>query len=129
MGFKKFVEVGRVALINYGDDYGKICVIVDIAGPTEVLIDGPKLGVARQLINLRKLSLTALTIKISKGARTGTLQDAILKEKLIEKWASTTQALKLRKKAIREKLNDFERFQVMVLHRRRSFMTKKALKK
>ena len=129
MGFKKFVEVGRVALINYGDDYGKICVIVDIAGPTEVLIDGPKLGVARQLINLRKLSLTALTIKINKGARTGTLQDAILKEKLIEKWANTTQALKLKKKAIREKLNDFERFQVMVLHRRRSFMTKKALKK
>jgi len=104
MGFKKFVEVGRVALINYGDDYGKICVIVGIAGPTEVLIDGPKLGVSRHLINLRKLSLTPLIIHIYKGARTGSLQDAILKEKRIEQWASTEKAQKLKKKAFRENL-------------------------
>ena len=33
--FKRFVEVGRVALINYGSDEGKLVVIVDI-------IDGNK---------------------------------------------------------------------------------------
>ena len=115
-----------MAMVNYGEDYGKICVIVDIAGPTEVLVDGPKLGVTRQLINLRKLSLTSLVIKIQKGARTGSVQDAIVKEKLIENWAKTTNAQKLKKQVIRSKLNDFERFQVMVLSRRRSFMTKKA---
>ena len=107
MGFKKFVEVGRVALVNFGDDYGKICVIVDIIGPTSVLIDGPKLGVARQVINLRRLSLTPIVIKITKGARTGYLQDAIEKQKLIEQWNASPVGQKLKKKEIRAKLSDF----------------------
>jgi ribosomal protein L14E/L6E/L27E len=27
---KRFVEIGRVGLINYGEDYGKLIVIVDV---------------------------------------------------------------------------------------------------
>ena len=129
MGFKKFVEVGRVAEVNYGDDYGKICVIVDIIGPTSVLIDGPLLGVARQVINLRRLVLTSIVIKINKGARTGTLKEAIEKQKLIEQWNSTAEGQKMKKKEIRSKLTDFERFQAMVLQRKRSSMAKKILGK
>ncbi|PHT80418.1 hypothetical protein T459_18470 [Capsicum annuum] len=30
MPFKRFVEIGRVALVNYGKDYGKLVVIVDV---------------------------------------------------------------------------------------------------
>jgi ribosomal protein L14E/L6E/L27E len=30
MGYSRFVEVGRVAMINYGEDYGKLCVIMDV---------------------------------------------------------------------------------------------------
>ena len=30
MGYSRFVEIGRVAMINYGDDYGKLCVIMDV---------------------------------------------------------------------------------------------------
>lgn len=30
MGYSRFVEVGRVAMINYGADYGKLCVIMDV---------------------------------------------------------------------------------------------------
>ena len=30
MGYSRFVEVGRVAMINYGPDYGKLCVIMDV---------------------------------------------------------------------------------------------------
>nr|XP_009777390.1 PREDICTED: uncharacterized protein LOC104226969 [Nicotiana sylvestris]XP_016478325.1 PREDICTED: uncharacterized protein LOC107799696 [Nicotiana tabacum] len=30
MSFKRFVEIGRVALVNYGEDYGKLVVIVDV---------------------------------------------------------------------------------------------------
>ncbi|RZC82232.1 hypothetical protein C5167_045011 [Papaver somniferum] len=30
MPFKRYVEIGRVALVNYGEDYGKLVVIVDV---------------------------------------------------------------------------------------------------
>lgn len=30
MPFKRHVEIGRVALVNYGEDYGKLLVISDI---------------------------------------------------------------------------------------------------
>eukprot|EP01047_Picozoa_sp_COSAG01_P055675 COSAG01_NODE_6225_length_3781_cov_1.734655_1_plen_36_part_10 len=30
MGYKRFVEIGRVAMLNYGSDYGKLCVIMDV---------------------------------------------------------------------------------------------------
>lgn len=37
MGFTRFVEIGRVCLINYGEDAGKLCTIVDI-------LDGQRVG-------------------------------------------------------------------------------------
>ena len=73
MGFKRFIEVGRVVFINYGEDYGKIAVIVDVLGANEVLIDGPTLGITRQLINVRKIALTEHVLKVPKGIRTGHL--------------------------------------------------------
>ena len=36
--FKRFVEVGRVALINSGPDEGKLCVIVDVVDQNRVSI-------------------------------------------------------------------------------------------
>ncbi|ESR41795.1 Ribosomal L14e domain-containing protein [Citrus sinensis] len=30
MPLKRYVEIGRVALVNYGKDYGKLVVIVDV---------------------------------------------------------------------------------------------------
>ena len=125
MGFKKLVEVGRVVQVVFGEDTGKICIIVDIIGPTSVLIDGPSLGITRQPINLCRLSLTNIVIKIPKGARTGTLKDAISKQNLLEQWNNTSSAKKVAKKQIRAKLTDFERFKAMVMQRQRSFMVKK----
>ena len=54
MGFKKFVEIGRVAIVNYGPLAGKVAVIVDILNTTRVLIHGPKEGVRRQEISLKR---------------------------------------------------------------------------
>jgi large subunit ribosomal protein L14e len=36
--FTRFVEVGRVVLINYGPDYGKLATIVDIVDGKRVRI-------------------------------------------------------------------------------------------
>ena len=68
------MEAGRVAYINYGEDNGKICVIVEIINGTKVLIDGPSLGVSRQSISLRRLILTDFHLPISKGIKTHQLE-------------------------------------------------------
>jgi len=39
MGLTDFVEPGRVCYVNYGDDYGKLVVIVDMVDDGRVLID------------------------------------------------------------------------------------------
>ena len=50
MPFKKFVEVGRVAMLGgEGKDQGKIAVIVNVIDQNRVLIDGPTSGVLRQV--------------------------------------------------------------------------------
>ena len=72
MGFTRFVEVGRVALINYGPDAGKLCTIVDIVDQKKVLIDGPQqeTGVHRQTMLLKRLSLTDIVVTgLGKGMR------------------------------------------------------------
>lgn len=35
-GFTRFVEIGRVALINYGPDEGKLCTIIDVVDGNKV---------------------------------------------------------------------------------------------
>ncbi len=36
MPFKRYVEIGRVALINFGEDYGKLVVISDVVDQNKV---------------------------------------------------------------------------------------------
>ena len=42
MVFTRFVEVGRVCLINYGPDAGKLCTIIDF-------VDSKKVGLITSL--------------------------------------------------------------------------------
>lgn len=35
-GFTRFVEIGRVVLVNYGEDEGKLAVILDVADNNKV---------------------------------------------------------------------------------------------
>lgn len=35
--YKRFVEIGRVALINEGPDQGKLCVIIDVVDQRRVI--------------------------------------------------------------------------------------------
>ena len=34
--FERYVEIGRVALVNYGKDYGKLVTIVDVVDQNRV---------------------------------------------------------------------------------------------
>ena len=49
MPFTRYVEIGRVALINYGEDYGKLVVISDVIDQNRVRIILHTTGVIERL--------------------------------------------------------------------------------
>ncbi len=132
MGFSRFVEVGRVVLINYGPDAGKLATIVDIADAKRVLIDGPQkaTGVHRQLILVNRLSLTDIVVTgLGKNCKQKFLEAGWKSQDIQGKWAATAWAKKIANKAKRANLSDFGRFKVMVAKKQRSAAVNEALAK
>lgn len=70
MGFTRFVEIGRVGLISYGPNTGKLCTIVNVIDHNRVLVDGPEAvtGVCRHELNLKRLMLTDLKVSAKLNA-------------------------------------------------------------
>ena len=128
MVFRRFVEVGRVIVINYGPLSGKLAVIVDILNTTRVLIHGPKEGVRRQEISLKRLSLTDFKLDIKRGIHKDDLVKAIDNYKLDEKFKESYYAKKIERRKKRRSLTDFDRFKVMRLRQKRSVLRHKAAK-
>jgi large subunit ribosomal protein L14e len=111
--------VGRVVKINYGFDEGKLATIVEILNDRRVLIDGPTTAVARQVIPIRRLTLTKLTVKgMLRGARSIFLKKQIEKTKALDAYKATRGAKVAAQKAVRANLTDFDRFKVMILKKR-----------
>jgi len=127
MAFTRFVEVGRVVLINYGSLSGKLAVIVEIISTNRVLVDGPTTGVKRQELSLRRASLTDVVISIPRGAKTAVVKKAAEEAKLVEKFNNTPLGKRQAKTVKRASLSDFDRFKVMILKRRKRNATIKAL--
>ena len=131
MVYRNFVQVGRVAQVNFGADYGKYCTIVDIRDQGYVFVDGP--GFTRQMYPLSRLTLTKYTIPIMRGARPGTVAKAFTSSDVVAKLAKTPQGVKQARFSTRQNLTDFERFSVMCNRKRRADavrkITKKAIKK
>ena len=125
--FKSFVEAGRVCWVSYGEDYGKICVIVDIRDQNCVLVDGDKFP--RVLYPLKRLTLTNIHVPLLRGARTKTVLKAFKDHNIGTKWESNNVCKKMQRKATRDNLNDFERFQVMLARKGRSNAIRKCMKK
>ena len=95
MVFKRFVEVGRVIVVNYGPLTGKLAVIVDILTTTKVIIQGLKGGVRRQELSLRRVTLTDYKLDIKRGAKREEVFKAIEDFKLEEKLKKSSFAKKL----------------------------------
>ncbi|KAJ3105268.1 hypothetical protein HDU97_008291 [Phlyctochytrium planicorne] len=114
-----FVEVGRVILVNYGPYAGKLAVIVDIVDHSRVLIDGPTTGVPRQVLALKRLSLTSIAIKVPRAGGSPAIKAAIEKQDLTGKWAATAWAKKLASRAARQNTTDFDRFKLMVARKQK----------
>ena len=128
MVFRRFVEVGRVIIVNYGPLTGKLAVIVDILTTTKVIIQGLKGGVRRQELSLRRVTLTDYKIDIKRGAKREEVFKAIEDYKLEEKFKKSNLA---KKNVLREKranLTDFDRFKVMRLRQKRAVLRHMATK-
>ncbi|RLN53834.1 hypothetical protein BBJ29_009689 [Phytophthora kernoviae] len=95
MTFTRFVSIGRVVLINYGPDAGKIATIIDVVDENQALVDGPfsVTGVNRHVINFKRLSLTDLTVDIPLQAREKTLKKALAKADTLAKWEASTAVM------------------------------------
>ena len=130
--FTRFVEVGRVALINYGPDAGKLATILEIIDGKRVLIDGPQsiTGVHRQPILLKRLSLTDLVVdKLPRNATQKNLVKGWTAQGVKAKWDATAWAKKLDNKKKRAALGDFGRFKVQVAKKELSKAVATGLKK
>ncbi|KAF8056538.1 ribosomal protein L14-domain-containing protein [Lyophyllum atratum] len=128
--FKRFVEVGRVVLLNDGPSAGKIAVIAEIIDHNRAMIDGPTTDVPRQSFRYRHLTLTPLKLTgLPRGAGTGAVRKLAEKEGLNEKWEKTSWAQKRAAIEKRRSLNDFGRFSVMLAKKQRRDLVRKVVSK
>ena len=127
MVFRRFVEVGRVIIVNYGPLCGKLAVIVDILTTTKVLIQGLKGGIKRQEISLRRVTLTDYKLDIKRGAKEAEVFKAIDDYKLEEKFKTSNIYKKNELRKTRANLTDFDRFKVMRLRQKRAVLRHKAI--
>ncbi|KAI3847250.1 hypothetical protein MKX03_029730 [Papaver bracteatum] len=112
MPFKRYVEIGRVALVNYGEDYGKLVVIVDVIDQNRALVDA--LDMERSQMNFKRFSLTDIKIDIGRIPKKKALIDAMEAADVKKKWESSSWGRKLIVQKKRASLNDFDRFKVML---------------
>ncbi|KAL3310174.1 60S ribosomal protein L14 [Cichlidogyrus casuarinus] len=124
--FKTFVQPGRVAVVTKGPELNKTCMIVEIIDQNRVLVDGPLTGVKRQPMNLKRLQLTPILCKFSHGSKTVAVTGAWKQNKVEEKWSKTMICKRIKRKEIRSKLTDFDRFQVMIARKKRSALLRDA---
>ena len=128
MVFKRFVEVGRVIIVNYGPLVGKLAVIVDILTTAKVLVQGVKGGIRRQELSLRRVTLTDYKIDIKRGAKQEEVFKALDDYKLDEKFKKSSYAKKCEQRQKRANLTDFDRFKVMRLRQKRAILRHAATK-
>ncbi|KAK4742983.1 hypothetical protein SAY87_000984 [Trapa incisa] len=127
MPFKRYVEIGRVALVNYGKEYGRLVVIVDVIDQNRALIDAPDM--VRTQINFKRLSLTDIKIDINRVPKKKALVQAMKEADVQGKWERSSWGRKLIVQKKRALLNDFDRFKLMLARIKRGGLIRQELSK
>lgn len=107
-----------MCVVNYGDDAGKLCVIIEVVDRKRVFVDGPEslTGLSRQIYPLKRLTLTEYVLPLSeRSAPAAEVEAAFEKEDIAKKFAESAMGRKLANRKRKAELNDFERFQVRTL--------------
>lgn len=122
MVFKRYVEVGRVVLVSFGPDEGKLATIVDIIDQNKCLIDGPLgiNGVGRKVVSYKRLALTDLKVEVERGAKTQAVHEAWTNSDTLAQWEKSSWAQKLARRKKRLALSDFGRFKAMLAKKQKA---------
>ncbi|XP_057326273.1 60S ribosomal protein L14 isoform X2 [Microplitis mediator] len=136
MPFERFVQTGRVCLVNDGPNQGKLVTIVDVIDQNRVLVDGPQSKIPRGQMRLSELHLTKFQLKFPFTGSTRVVRKAWEAADLDKKWSETVWAKKAAAKAKRLTLSDFDRFKLRKARQMRNkfrtdafYRLKKATKK
>jgi large subunit ribosomal protein L14e len=129
MPYKKFVEVGRLALISFGPLADSIAVVVDIIDATRVLIDVPNSPEPRQVISIKRLKLTDIVVSFPRAAAPDVVSQALADDDAFGKWNKTNWAKRLTLAKAKSDLTDFQRFKYSKLVDKRKGLVKAALQK
>ncbi|KAK1362571.1 Ribosomal protein L14 [Heracleum sosnowskyi] len=127
MPFKRYVEIGRVALVNYGKDYGKLVVIVDVIDQNRALVDAPEM--VRGQMNFKRLTLTDITIDINRTPKKKVLVKAMEAADVKNKWENSSWGRKFIVQKRRAALNDFDRFKLMLAKIKKASLVREELAK
>ncbi|KAF6145611.1 hypothetical protein GIB67_037644 [Kingdonia uniflora] len=112
MPFKRYIEIGRVAVVNYGKDNGRLVVIVDVVDQNRGLVDAPDM--VRCQMNFKRLTLTDFKIDIGRIPKKKTLIEALDAADVKNKWEKSSWGRKLIVQKRRAALTDFDRFKLML---------------
>eukprot|EP00657_Telonema_sp_P-1_P002924 TRINITY_DN167_c0_g1_i1.p1 TRINITY_DN167_c0_g1~~TRINITY_DN167_c0_g1_i1.p1 ORF type:complete len:120 (-),score=46.77 TRINITY_DN167_c0_g1_i1:223-582(-) len=119
MGFTRFVEMGRVVLVNYGPDAGKLGMITDVIDQNRCVIYFPNQAQAKKEMSYKRLSLTDLTVPLQRGARSATAQKAWTASEVEAKWEASSWAKKIAARNRKATCSDFDRFKAMVARKKK----------
>ena len=120
--FERFVEVGRVVMLQKEQQLG---VIVEVIDHGRLLVDGI---CARQQVSLKQCQLTPIKLDIPRGIKTKNLKLKLDKQDLLKKWMATSWYKKIQKCQKRQGLSDFDRFKVMCARKKQSTVVGKKFK-
>jgi len=126
--FNLFVEVGRVGYFNCGSDFGKLCTVIDIIDQNRVLVDGPyhTTGAPRKEANVKHINFLPIVVEgLKRGCSPTELKDAIMKQKIQEKWQQSREHQRMAQRNKRQHLNDFLRFKARILKKQRNGILRK----
>lgn len=123
MPFKRYVEIGRVALINYGPEAGKLTTIVDIIDQNRALVDFP--DQARRVVNFKRLTITDFKVDIKRHAAKKDLAKALADADVAAKFAASSWGSKLAQREARAATTDFERYKEAVARSKRARAVRK----
>lgn len=116
MPFKSNIEIGRLAVIDYGERYGEPVLIVDVVDGNRVVVDSPE-HTHRELINMKRLRLTPMKITMSRCPGKERLKELLNKNRssnVFKRFAvSPDLGVKIAKKKRKEERTDFQRFCAM----------------
>eukprot|EP00899_Mesostigma_viride_P008194 jgi/Mesvir1/17376/Mv08680-RA.1 len=125
--YRRYVEIGRVCLINFGENYGKLVAIVDVVDQTRALVDAPDMQ--RGPISFRRLSLTDLKVDIKRIPKKADLVKAWAAADVAGKWSASRWGRKMTLMKTRAAMTDLDRYKLMVAQKKRGVLVRKELKK